>query len=77
MNLEHVSAESRTDQSKHYRLGKDTSTHLISKRSILERDQFIRNAQIVCLQKVLDSSDIKIREGFRFQIPSLSLLSNL
>ena len=31
----------------------------------------------VCLQKVLDRSGIKIREGFRFQIPSFSLLSNL
>ena len=31
----------------------------------------------VCLQKVLDSLGIKIREGFRFQIPFLSLLSNL
>lgn len=31
----------------------------------------------VCLQKVLDSSGIKIREGFRSQIPSFSLLSNL
>jgi adenylate cyclase len=32
---------------------------------------------IVCLQKVLDSSGIKIREGFRFPIPFISLLSNL
>ena len=32
---------------------------------------------LVCLQKVLDSSGIKIREGFRFQIPSFSLLGNL
>jgi 2-polyprenyl-3-methyl-5-hydroxy-6-metoxy-1,4-benzoquinol methylase len=32
---------------------------------------------IVCLQKVLDRSGIKIREGFRFQIPSFSLLGNL
>jgi hypothetical protein len=31
----------------------------------------------VCLQKVLDRSGIKIREGFRFQIPSFSLLGNL
>jgi hypothetical protein len=31
----------------------------------------------VCLQKVLDRLGIKIREGFRFQIPSFSLLSNL
>jgi hypothetical protein len=30
----------------------------------------------VCLQKVLDKSGIKIREGFRFQIPFSSRLSN-
>jgi integrase/recombinase XerD len=46
MNLEHVSAESRTAQRTSCRTGKDTLTHLISNRSILERDQFIRNAQI-------------------------------
>ena len=32
---------------------------------------------IVCLQKVLDRSCVKIREGFRFQIPCFDLLSNL
>ena len=31
----------------------------------------------VCLQKVLDRSGKKIREGFRSQIPSFGLLSNL
>ena len=31
----------------------------------------------VCLQKVLDKSGIKIREGFRFQIPFSGRLSNL
>jgi hypothetical protein len=31
----------------------------------------------VCLQKVLDRRGIKIGDGFRFQIPSFSLLSNL
>ena len=30
----------------------------------------------VCLQKVLDKSGIKIREGFRFQIPFSGRLSN-
>ena len=33
--------------------------------------------ELVCLQKVWDKSGIKIREGFRSQIPSFSLLSNL
>lgn len=33
--------------------------------------------KLVCLQKVLDRSGLKIREGFRFQIPSFDLLSNL
>jgi hypothetical protein len=32
---------------------------------------------LVCLQKVLDKSGIKIREGFRFQIPFSGRLSNL
>ena len=32
---------------------------------------------LVCLQMVLDSSGLKIREGFWSQIPSFSLLSNL
>jgi len=31
----------------------------------------------VCLQKVLDKSGIKTREGFRFQIPFSGRLSNL
>ena len=30
----------------------------------------------VCLQKVVDKSGIKIREGFRFQIPFSKCLSN-
>jgi hypothetical protein len=33
-------------------------------------------SMIVCLQKVLDRSGLKIGEGFRFQIPSFGLLSN-
>ena len=34
-------------------------------------------SKFVCLQKVLDKSGIKIREGFRFQIPFSGRLSNL
>jgi hypothetical protein len=33
-------------------------------------------ALIVCLQKVLDKSGIKLREDFRYQIPFSKCLSN-
>ena len=46
MNLEHVSADSRTDIRKGYRRGKDPSAHLFSIRSGSESDHFIFNAQI-------------------------------
>jgi len=39
------------------------------------RSQFV-TSNSVCLQKVLDKSGIKIREGFRFQIPFSKCLSN-
>ena len=46
MNLEHVSAESRTDNHKGCRTGKDQSAHLISNRSGSKPDPFIFNAHI-------------------------------
>jgi hypothetical protein len=36
-----------------------------------------KDADHVCLQKVSDRLVIKIREGFRSQIPFFALLSNL
>jgi hypothetical protein len=49
------------------------------KNDIVIRLIFLKNmlSLCVCLQKVLDKSGIKIREGFRFQIPFSGRLSNL
>jgi hypothetical protein len=65
MNLEHVSADSRTYSRKGYRTGKDPSAHLVSNRSGSEPDPFIFNAQIdrilrrICDQNLLGLEHVR------------------